>query len=224
MAENIKHPLLKKLRVKPGFRVSLWHAPDDFSSLFAPLPSDVSFSFDKAHTADAFFVFLTSKLELANVLPFLKQHIGADTLCWIFYPKAQSVLAGDLNMMSSWDDLKAFQLTPCASVALNATWTGLRIKPEAEQKKSGYGNAEIAKSALAQYIDVSNKTVRLPPDVEAVLQAYPTAKAFFDSLSYSNRKEYILWVITAKQEKTRMMRLKKMLEKLRANKKNPSAL
>src|SRR5260221_562409 len=41
-------------------------------------------------------------------------------------------------------------------------------------------------------------------------------------LSYSNKKEYLLWILTAKQEKTRNERLGKLTEKLVAGKKNPS--
>jgi uncharacterized protein YdeI (YjbR/CyaY-like superfamily) len=58
--------------------------------------------------------------------------------------------------------------------------------------------------------------------MEAVFESNPAAMSFYQSLSYSNRKEYVLWILTAKQEKTLTERLTKMVEKLRAGKKNPS--
>jgi uncharacterized protein YdeI (YjbR/CyaY-like superfamily) len=45
---------------------------------------------------------------------------------------------------------------------------------------------------------------------------------FYQQLSYSNKKEYVLWILTAKQEKTRDERLVKLVEKLNVGKKNPS--
>jgi uncharacterized protein YdeI (YjbR/CyaY-like superfamily) len=46
--------------------------------------------------------------------------------------------------------------------------------------------------------------------------------SLYQQLSYSNKKEYLLWILTAKQEKTRDERLVKFIEKLIAGKKNPS--
>jgi len=46
--------------------------------------------------------------------------------------------------------------------------------------------------------------------------------AFYQGLSYSNKKEYVAWILSAKQEKTRSERLIKMVEKLSEGKKNPS--
>ncbi|MCY1556360.1 Bacteriocin-protection, YdeI or OmpD-Associated [compost metagenome] len=61
----------------------------------------------------------------------------------------------------------------------------------------------------------------LPADVKAILETRPEALQFYEELAYSHRKEYILWILTAKQEKTRTDRIHKMLEKLLNNKKNP---
>lgn len=54
------------------------------------------------------------------------------------------------------------------------------------------------------------------------LKLQPLALNNFNKLSYSNQKEYVLWILTAKLEKTRINRLAKLIEKLLNNKKNPS--
>jgi len=84
------------------------------------------------------------------------------------------------------------------------------------------GKDEIRQNEYAMYVDVDNKVITLPPDVKAILEQTPAALSFYQQLSYSNKKEYILWILTAKQEKTRNERLTKMVEKLVAGKKNPS--
>jgi uncharacterized protein YdeI (YjbR/CyaY-like superfamily) len=55
-----------------------------------------------------------------------------------------------------------------------------------------------------------------------MLQKNPAAKAFYDTLSYTNRKEYAAWIRDAKKEETREKRLKATLEKLLHKKKNPA--
>jgi uncharacterized protein YdeI (YjbR/CyaY-like superfamily) len=54
------------------------------------------------------------------------------------------------------------------------------------------------------------------------LSASAAAMAFYESLSFSNKKEYVVWILSAKQEKTKTERLEKLVEKLLTGKKNPS--
>ena len=215
----MQNSLLKKLQIKPGFKVKVINAQENFSSIIGDIPPDVEiFSSDK--TFDGLLVFAVTKSDLLTALK--KETIGVKTICWIFYPKAKSKLASDLNLMQSWEDLKSFNLTPCGSAAIDETWTALRIKPETAMKRSGLGNTEIAKSDYGNYIDVTNKIINLPEDLELELKKQPSAFDFYQCLSYSNRKEYVLWVLSAKQEKTRLNRIQKTLEKLAAGLKNPS--
>jgi uncharacterized protein YdeI (YjbR/CyaY-like superfamily) len=58
--------------------------------------------------------------------------------------------------------------------------------------------------------------------MKELLESSPAALNFFHSLSFSNKKEYVVWILSAKQEKTRLERLSKVAEKLLAGKKNPS--
>ena len=71
-------------------------------------------------------------------------------------------------------------------------------------------------------VDRINRVIDPPKDFAAVLAKDPAAKAFFDQLSFTNRKEYVVWIVEAKKAETRTMRMKSALEKLVSNKKNPS--
>lgn len=214
--------LLKKLQIKPGFIVKVLNAPENFPNFMGDIPSTVTIAFNDLTNYDGLLVFAITKADLITSIKQEINAIGKKTVCWIVYPKAKSKLASDLNLMMSWDDLKSFQLTPCASAAIDETWTAIRIKPIDAQKKSGLGNAEIQTSDFSNYVDVTNKTVTLPEDLKAALEKHINALSFYESLSYSNRKEYVLWVLTAKQEKTRLERIQKTVEKLVAGKKNPT--
>jgi hypothetical protein len=216
----MENTLLKKLQIKAGFKVKVLNAPENLSVIIGKIPSGIEISSNGKTEFDALLIFAISKAELLAALKL--ETIGVKTICWIFYPKAKSKLASDLNLMQSWEDLKAFNLTPCSSAAIDETWTALRIKPESELKRSGVGNTEIAKGDYGNYIDVANKIINLPEDLANLLKKESVAFDFYQGLSYSNRKEYVLWILTAKQEKTRLERLAKTVEKLNAGKKNPS--
>ncbi len=218
----MENPLLKKLQIKPGFKVKITNAPANFNEIIGEQPNTIEFSFNEIKGYDALLIFAITKAELNAALEQEGQLLNAKTICWIFYPKAKTKLASDLNLMQSWEDLKQYELTPCGSAAVNEIWTVLRIKPVGELKRSGLGNAEIQTSDYSEFIDVKNKVVTLPPAVEAALTAHKQALSTFEKLAYSHKKEYVLWILSAKQEKTRLDRIEKMVEKLAAGKKNPS--
>lgn len=216
------NPFLKKLQLKPGFNTSVINAPENAAAIFGDIPSEIAFSYDTQPQQEAYLIFAITKAEMFAALKAIEKSIADKTVVWIFYPKAKTPLSADLNLMQSWDDLTKLNLAPCGSAAVNEIWTGIRIKTAASQKRSGVGNAEIANNEYGQYIDVTNKIVTLPEDLKTALTAQPEALNYYETLAYSHRKEYVLWVITAKQEKTRTDRIHKMIEKLLSKKKNPA--
>ena len=63
-------------------------------------------------------------------------------------------------------------------------------------------------------LDLEPRTVEIPPDLAAALAEKPGATAAFDALSYSNRKEYVRQVETAKAQETRERRIAAIVAKL----------
>ncbi len=61
--------------------------------------------------------------------------------------------------------------------------------------------------------EAKDKTVIIPDDVK---KAFKTAKVltYFESLAYSHRKEYMMWITDAKKEETRFKRINQAIEKL----------
>ena len=70
--------------------------------------------------------------------------------------------------------------------------------------------------------DEDERVVHVPDDLKKLLAKNKKAQSFFDSLSYTNRKEYAVWIDSAKKEETKIKRLKEIVPKLLAGKKNPS--
>ncbi|MFD2287764.1 hypothetical protein GJU39_16190 [Pedobacter petrophilus] len=219
----MENALLKKLQIKPGYQLNIINAPDNIADIFNDIPADVSVTYNAHVVFDAIIIFSTSHAQLHNQIESYLKAISAKTIVWIFYPKKSSKIQSDLDLMKSWRSIAVFGISPCASAAVNDVWTGLRMKPGTEVKKSGLGNEEIKSNEYGEYIDQVNKTVKIPADLAALLAEHPKASSYFSSLAYSHKKEYVLWLLTAKQAKTRSLRLDKTLEMLLNKKKNPSA-
>jgi hypothetical protein len=65
------------------------------------------------------------------------------------------------------------------------------------------------------------RTVEVPSDLAAALDAEPALRETFDGLSYTHRKEYVRWIEEAKRKETRTRRVKKSIEMLRERLKTP---
>jgi hypothetical protein len=213
--------LLKKLHVKAGFKLLVENAPENVAALLGDFDA-VQLSFNAEKEFDALLLFVMNSYELKEQLAIISGKLKQDTLFWIAYPKKSSGMESDLHMMAPWDEVKAHQLTPCASVSISEVWTGLRLKPIDLVKASSVRNENIEQNEFSAYIDVINKQVILPEDLLAALEQYPLALTYFESLAYSHRKEYVLWILTAKQDKTRLSRIEKTIAMLMEKKKNPN--
>ena len=215
-------PITKKLQIKPGKRWLFFNAPDNYLTTLKPLPEGTKVEFNPGGDFDGVQLFVINSDDLASSLKIIIPILKPDTLFWISYPKKNSGIKSDLEMMSSWDEVGKYGYRGVAAAAINETWTALRFRPEGQSKISESGNAEIRKNEYANYIDVDNKQVKLPDDMQQALAHEPDALAFYQALSYSNKKEYVIWILSAKQEKTKTERMLKLVEKLLAKKKNPA--
>jgi hypothetical protein len=214
--------IAKKLLIKPGKRWLFYSAPDNYLAILEPLPEGAEASFSPEGDFDGVQLFVLNSIDLASSLKTIIPVLKPDTIFWISYPKKSSGIKSDLEMMSSWDEVGKYGYRGVAAAAVNDTWTALRFRPEGQSKISDSGNNEVRKNEYADYIDVDNKQVKLPDNMAQALAHEPGALAFYQTLSYSNRKEYVIWILSAKQEKTRDERMLKLVEKLLAGKKNPA--
>jgi len=214
-------PLTKKLQMKPGTTWLLYNSPTGYTASLEPLPEGLTCTSNPVGNFDGIQLFAKNKSELSSALKIIVPRLRPDTIFWVSYPKKSSGIKSDLKM-EDWDELYALDLQGVASLSVDETWAGSRFRPRGQAKISGTGKNEIRTSEYAAFIDVDNKRITLPPDMQRLLQQHPPAMNVYQHLSYSNKKEYVLWILTAKQENTRAGRLAKMVEKLSAGKKNPA--
>jgi hypothetical protein len=212
----------QKLKIKEGFSLLTIHAPTDFQKQLQPLPADIKISatakkFNQVH----WFVQYKAQLEkeLNTVLDLIKDNVT----CWVYYPKGTSKMQTDLTRDKGWDSLLNHnELTWISLISFDETWSvfGFRQKTEADKKKEAIPKVR----EIFDYIDAKTKTIRLPDDLATLLKKNKKQEAFFNTLSFTNRKEYVEWIVTARREETRVQRIKETIEKLGKEWKNPRNL
>lgn len=83
-------------------------------------------------------------------------------------------------------------------------------------------NKEIGDKVLVEIKkDTETRTVPIPIELEELLETDPFLKEFYNSLSFTNRKEYALWISSAKKQATKEKRLNETKRRLKARIKNP---
>src|SRR5262249_44085778 len=129
-------------------------------------------------------------------------------------------IATDLARDRGWEPLEKVPLRWLSMISFDPTWSAFLLQ-NAPPKEASRQSVEYHENQ-AQWTDAKKKTVRVPDDLAAAFRKRARAKAAFDALSFTCRKEYVMWVVGAKREATRAARVEGTVEKLLAGRKNPS--
>ena len=68
-------------------------------------------------------------------------------------------------------------------------------------------------------LDTEPRVIEIPAGLKKAFKAEKEAKASFDKLSYTHRREYVMWINEAKREETRQNRIVKAIEMLKKGQK-----
>jgi hypothetical protein len=198
------------------------NAPPEFKKSLVGLPKGVTITTSgKEYGQVHWFVYNQAQLikEMNKVMKLIKPGI----VVWIYYPKGTSKIQTDLTRDKGWDCLLAEsdKLTWISLISFDDTWStfGMRGKTEADKKKEAKPQQE---REIFKWIDAEKKIVKLPDELAAALKKNKKESEFFNSLSFSNKKEYVEWIVTAKREETKNERIKGTIEKLGKGWKNPT--
>jgi hypothetical protein len=209
----------QKLRIKEGITLLTLHAPEGFEEHLQPLPGGVTIS-TEAKSFQQVHWFVANKQQLEKEVDIIIRLVKRDIICWVYYPKGTSKIQTDLTRDKGWDTLlKHEEMHWISLISFDETWSafGFRHKTDIDKKKE----AQPKVREIFSYIDAEKKIVRLPDDLSAAFETEKKAHQLFDALSFSNKKEYVEWIITAKREQTRTDRIKGTIERLEKGWKNP---
>jgi hypothetical protein len=217
--------LIEKLRIRPG-TVAVINCPKNILGDFQSFKPAASIPAEAKQHFDFVLLFATQSKELdaawKRIIPTLKE----DAVFWLAYPKKSSGISSDLGGMSGegWSVHAGSPWQPVASASIDDTWTGIRFKfaPNLESERKDRVSEEIRDADGTLVVDRVNRVVFPPKDLATVLANHPEAKRFFDQLSFTNKREYVTWIVESKKSETRAKRLTSALDKIASGKKNPS--
>lgn len=210
-----------KLKIKAGYTLLTINEPSEFQKRLKGLPTKVKVvESGKNYNQVHWFVMNRAQMEkeMSKIMRLLKPGVTV----WVYYPKGTSKLQTDLTRDKGWDCLLAEgdKLTWISLISFDDTWSvfGFRAKTETDKKKEAKPKEE---REIFKWVNPQTKEVKLPDDLTAALMKNKKVSDFFNTLSFTNKKEYIEWIVTAKREETRKERLDGTIEKLVKSWKNP---
>jgi len=83
------------------------------------------------------------------------------------------------------------------------------------QVRAGAGVAAGDQVDVEIALDMAPREVTVPADLATAIEDDASAKRFFDGLSYSHKRWYVLWIESAKKAETRQRRIGQAVEMLR---------
>lgn len=214
--------VLEKLQLKDEKTLLIQGLPSAIEKQFAKLTYAKNVTpLLKSKKVDFALVFALSQNQLNNVLKEVFPALHDETKLWVAYPKTASKIVSDLNRDCSWEYLTRHEYESVRQVTLDHVWSAMRFKKHDKIPNRARAFSEIKSSEL-NGIDFEKRLVVPPIELEKLFTKHNQAHEFFSSLSFTNQKEYVIWIEGAKKEDTRKRRLETTLEKLLAGKKNPS--
>jgi len=211
-----------KLKIKAKNTLLTLNAPGNFKKGLAGLPTGVKIT-DTGKEYDQVHWFVMSRAQLEKEMSKVKKLVKPGVTVWVYYPKVSSKIQTDLTRDKGWDCLLAEgdKLTWISLISFDDTWSvfGFRAKTDADRKKEAKPKEE---REIFNWVNARTKEVKLPDDVAAALKKNKKEAALFDALSFTNKKEYLEWIVTAKREETRTERIKGSIERLGKGWKNPA--
>jgi hypothetical protein len=210
-----------KLRIKKGFNLLTLNEPSEFRKGLKGLPAGVRI-FPSGKDHDQVHWFVINRAQLEKEMSKVMKLVNENVIVWVYYPKGTSKIQTDLNRDKGWDCLmtESDKLTWISLISFDDTWSvfGFRGKTEADRKKEAKPKPE---REIFKWVNAETKEVKLPDDLMVALKKNKKQMDFFNTLSFTNKKEYIEWIVTAKREETRTERINGSVERLGKGWKNP---
>jgi hypothetical protein len=211
-----------KLKIKEKYTLLTLNAPVNFKKGLAGLPAGVKIS-DTGKDYNQVHWFVFNKAQMEKEMSKVMKLVKPEVIVWVYYPKVSSKLQTDLTRDKGWDCLLAEgdKLTWISLISFDDTWSvfGFRAKTEADKKKE---SKSATPREIFNWVNPQTKEVKLPDDLAVALKKNKKQAEYFNSLAFTNKKEYIEWIVTAKREETRTERLIGTIERLGKQWKNPA--
>ena len=120
--------IFTKLHIKPGMKLALLNAPAEHAKLFDDRPEGCSVSTSATGKPDLVLLFAATEKELGRRFPTALRLAKDDVPLWIGYPKQTGAVKSDLSRDRVWKLVSSSGVRPVSLVALDSTWSALRVR------------------------------------------------------------------------------------------------
>jgi hypothetical protein len=120
-------PLIKKLGIKEGHRISIINAPANFTSELGEVPSGAALLPSARGPLDCVLLFAENESFLRRRFEKLAAKLTPAGMIWIVWPKKSSGVATDLSFDRVQKVGLELGLVDTKICAVNETWSGLRF-------------------------------------------------------------------------------------------------
>ncbi len=120
--------LIKKLGLKPGMKVAVLAAPEDFQEKLGEMPEGVELRPKVTRATELAIWFVRSRMELAADLEFLIARLTEGGGIWIVHPKQAGRHRVDFNQRDVMAMGLAAGLAVSKVCAVDADWSGLMFR------------------------------------------------------------------------------------------------
>ncbi len=136
MAGYSATPLARKLGIKPGLRVHVVGAPENYRQLLDPLPNDVTFAPTLRGKVDLIHVFVTAGDDLAAKLATYRKRIVDNGVIWVSWPKKAAKVPTDVTEHVIRAMALPLGLVDVKVCAVDETWSGLKLVIRMENRQA----------------------------------------------------------------------------------------
>jgi hypothetical protein len=211
----------QKLKINAGDTLLTINEPSEFQRGLKNLPKGVKVV-ESGNDYNQVHWFVLNRAQLEKQLSKVMMMVKRGVIIWVYYPKGSSKVQTDLTRDKGWDCLLAEsdKVTWISLISFDDTWSvfGFRAKSEADRKKETRPKEE---REVFKWVNPQTKEIKLPDDLAGALKKNKKSADYFNTLSFTNKKEYIEWIVTAKREETRKERVDGTIERLNKSWKNP---
>jgi len=148
--------------------------------------------------------------------------MGSASLTAVLEPRgpAAAVILDDATVAQVGEGAKRF---PVVATVNDHTWRTSVARmggefllglPRAVREAAGVEAGDEV--AVSLTLDTEPREVDVPPALAEALAGAPDARAAYDGLAFTHRKEYARWIAEAKRDETRERRVARALEMLRS--------
>ncbi|MDX1343690.1 MAG: DUF3052 family protein [Reinekea sp.] len=128
-------PLFKKLGLKPGMRLYVKNAPDDYWQWIEPALDEISVLKRLGTNVDMVHLFTLERRELESNIPSIMQKIKNEGMIWVSWPKKASKVPTDVTEDVIREVILPLGLVDVKVCAVSDVWSALKVVIRKENRK-----------------------------------------------------------------------------------------